>query len=269
MRMHWRWIFILFVLVIVVLGAGLLTQAEDPAQVSASATPARISIPSPIPLASEIAAATPTEMPTPTPIGAILLEAANEANVRSSPDIGAEKMGTIRTGEIYSIIGRSFRWLQFQYDASPSGTGWVYDELVNIIGNPDDIVDLNANILPTVDTSSINATQTWEAIQQTPGGLLTATADSRIIQVPGSGDTSISGRPAAGQMATVPLLPTFTYPPDVISQPPSLNTPEDTQPIANTDNLAEVVNDITPITPILIFGVFGILGLLLSSMRRG
>jgi hypothetical protein len=139
--------------------------------------------------------------------------------------------------------------------------------LVNIIGNPDDIVDLNANILPTVDTSSINATQTWAAIQQTPGGLLTATANSRIIQVPGSDD--ISERSVPGQVETVPVLPTFTYPPDVVSQPPSSNISEDTQPIANTDNLAEVVNEITPITPILIFGAFGVLGLFLSSIRRG
>lgn len=266
MRVHSRWILIFIALIASVFGVNGLILAEDPAQIPVSATPARISIPSPIPIETDAMAATPTETPTPTPIGAILLEAVSEANVRSSPDIGAEKLGTIRAGEIYPIIGRSYRWLQFQYDVSPSGTGWVYDELVNVVGNPNDIVDLNANILPTVDTSSVNATQTWEALQQTPGGLLTATANSRIIQVPGS-DASGSGRPL-GPEETEQVLPTFTYPPEVISQAPLSNT-NNAQIIASTDNLAEVVDEITPITPILIFGAFGILGLFISSLRRG
>jgi hypothetical protein len=251
--------------------AARLTSASDPAlQELVSPTPARITIASPTPILTEASAATATWTPTVTAIGALLLEAQNEANVRSGPDINAEKLGTIRAGETYVIIGRSFRWIQFQYDISPSGTGWVYDELVNIIGNPDDIVDLNANILPTVDTSIVNATQTWEAITQTPGGVLTATADARIIQAPGVVTSdAIDGGSINGSDSNNAVLPTFTYPPGIAPQAPTQAVGAVSTITPESNTLVEAAsNGIAPIVPILAFGGLGILGLTITSMRR-
>ena len=95
---------------------GIVRADNVAVQIVPSATPAQISIPTPTALVTEDALPTPTWTATPTAIGVILLEALNEANVRAEPDVNSEQLGTIRAGETYPIIGRSFRWLQFRYD---------------------------------------------------------------------------------------------------------------------------------------------------------
>lgn len=77
---------------------------------------------------------------TPTVTGPVLLQAketAGEVNVRAEPDIEGELLGTIVTGNTYPVLGRYFRWLQFQYDGAVTGTvrAWVFDELVDIVGD--------------------------------------------------------------------------------------------------------------------------------------
>ena len=241
------------------------------AQAGPTATPARITIPTLTPIITDADQPTATWTPTPTPIGVVLLEALNEANVRAEPDVNSERLGSIKAGDTYPVIGRSFRWLEFKYDVAVSGTGWVYDELVNIIGNPDDIVDLNANLLPTVDTASINATQTWEAIVQTPGGILTTTADARIIQPPvtsqandNPGTITIPGASAPA----VGVLPTYTFPPDVPAQAPTLGESNGLTPTPIINPNRTSTGGVAPIVPILLLGGAGMLGLVFSSTRR-
>lgn len=238
--------------------------ADAVQQVLATSTPARITIPSVTPIVTDAIALTVTPSITPTPRGTVMLQAKEFANVRAAPDIESERLGTIRTGELYPIIGRSFRWLQFQYDPSPSGMGWVYDELVDIIGNPDEIIDLNANTLPTVDTSILNITQTWEAITQTPGGLLTATAEARFIQPP----PTVEGFSAVDNTAEAAglVLPTFTYPPDVATQAPTPGAPANLPP--SNGETGTQSGEVSPIVPIAVLGGLGLLGLLVSAMRK-
>ncbi len=237
--------------------------AETSAQVSA--TPARINLSTPTPSPTlQLVTETPTR--TPTPVGLVVLEAFTEANVRAEPDPESERLGTIRGGEIYTVLGRYFRWIQFQYDPSPNGRGWVFDELVTITGDTSAIPDLAEQTIPTVDPALLGSTQTLEAVTLTPGGILTATANARIIPAPVRVDTAIIAE-STEAVNSLSALPTFTYPPDISRG--NINDTVEAQPTLIPENQAvELANNIPPIVPILALGGIGILGLLVSSVRR-
>jgi hypothetical protein len=211
--------------------------------------------------------ATPTF--TPTVPSRAMLEAkadAGEVNVRADADIGADKIGTIRAGDQYPILGKYFRWYQFQFDLAPAGRGWVFDELVDIIGDPSTIRDLSVEALPTDDPISLGATQTHQALTMTPGGILTATENSRQLILPGTPAVSSGAEAAVGVENAAPL-PTFTFPPDMIAATPidlSLITPT---PVSNLTTIS-VSDGVPPIVPIVVLGGFGLLGLFVSSLRR-
>src|SRR5258708_5504807 len=61
-------------------------------------------------------------------------DASTGANIRAAPSTDAEKLGNIRPGKFFAIVGRSDKWLEIQYDGSPTGLGWVYEDLVNVTG---------------------------------------------------------------------------------------------------------------------------------------
>ncbi len=243
-------------------------RADEALQVLVSATPVPISLPSPLPFVTEASLSTVTPTRTPTPNGPVLLEALSEANVRAEPDTGAEKLGTIRSGDVYPVLGKYYRWYKFQYNTSPSGFGWVFDELVNIIGDESLIPDLTQDALPTLDPALAGATGTMNAITQTPGGILTVTANAAIIQLPveSGGNASSINLPQENA-----VLPTFTFPADVFL--PTLAATDAlgvaAQPTdSNVDTGLSLPASFPPIAPILILAGLGIVGLFLSSYRR-
>lgn len=253
-------------------------QADNAQQVAISPTPVNIVLPTALPLGlTPQGAVTPTATRTPTPLGPALLEAKTEANVRAQADPNAELYGTIRAGDLYPIIGRYFRWLQFQYPTSPAGTGWVFDELVTIRGDEASIPDLTLQEAPTADTAALTGTASFLSITLTPGGLLTATANARVISIPapaqpGQGDTAAAAPESTGETtAALNVLPTFTFPPNVIAATP---TPLGVRSAAFAATPAPPVESVPlpgsvpPIVPILALGAFGILGLAISSFRR-
>jgi hypothetical protein len=231
-----------------------------------TATPVRVQIPTLAapPLIENIATPTLTRTPTPT---AVLLEvkaSAGEVNVRAEPDVESERLGTIRSGEFYPVLGRYFRWIQFQYDGSPNGRAWVFDELVDISGDLNSVPDLSEQSLPTQDAQGMLLTQTQQAAMQTPGYLLTITAESRIIVVPvePSGSRSDATQPAE----SINILPTFTYPPDIATVMPTDIIPiEAARPQEAPVNIPDRV---PPALPILLLGGGGLLGLAVSVLRR-
>lgn len=242
------------------------SRADEALQVLVSATPVPIDLPSPLPFVTQAVIATEAPTGTPTPPGPVLLEALTEANVRAQPDTGAEKLGTIRAGSTYAIIGRYFRWFQFQYDQAPDGVGWVFDELVKIIGDESTIRDLTQDALPTIDPVIVAVTGTLGVITQTPGGILTATAQAGAISLPVQSDTT-NGQPSVVPPGNPVLLPTFTFPADVplLQQPGALDA---TPTLENEGLNVTLPNRIPPIAPILVLGVLGVLGLFISSYRR-
>jgi len=255
------------------------TGAEPLQQEGPTATPVQASLPTPLPLLpADVPGATNAPVTrTPTPEGAAILEAITEANVRSQPDPESDRLGTIRAGDSYTVIGRYFRWYQFQYDQSPSGTGWVFDELVNIKGNADRIPDLTLGT-PTPDANAQQANSTLVVLTQTPGGLLTATAGVGALPLPieSSGNNSNStGNTGTNILAigSQTPLPTFTVPPNLgaVSPPTASNngTPSDNTTASTAQNTEFVIpSRIPPILPILILGGAGILGLIVSSLRK-
>jgi|GEM_PF-346178 len=252
--------------------------ADDRQQEAVTATPARINLPSPVPMATveqqgsvgggsgDISAVEDASLPE----GSVMLEAKSPGvNVRAAADIESERLGAIEPGERYPIMGRYFRWLQLQYESSPTGSAWVYDELVNIIGDESAINDLSEEALPTEDTSLSGATATQGVLTQTPGGVLTATALSRILAVDVGSDADGDGTlspsdllvaPEAGATANPVLLPTYTYPPNLPANLPTRSTVTTTLPTSPTD--------LPPIAPILLLGGLGLIGLAIGSVRR-
>jgi hypothetical protein len=239
-----------------------LSQAVH-AQELITSTPVRIQIPDQAAPAVElISSPTITRTPTASAVMVSAKEGAGEVNVRAEPDIEADRLGAIRAGEFYPVLGRYFRWIQFQYDTSPNGRGWVFDELVDITGDESTIPDLSQEVVPTQDPAIAAGTQTQEAVTQTPGGILTITAETRILPMPGVDNSLVITSDVGAQ-----VLPTFTYPPDIVAVAPT-----DVAEIINTTSPEappfEVPNNVPPILPIIALGAGGLLGLVVSSLRR-
>lgn len=240
-----------------------LTQTVQSQELITS-TPVRIQIPDQAAPAVElISSPTVTRTPTASAVMVSAKEGAGEVNVRAEPDIESDRLGSIRAGEFYPVLGRYFRWIQFQYDASPNGRGWVFDELVDITGDASSIPDLSQQTLPTQDPAIAAATQTQAAVTQTPGGILTLTAETRILPLPGADSSSLAVTVESGMQ----VLPTFTYPPDIVAVAPT-----DFVEIVNTTNPDappfDIPNNVPPILPIIALGAGGLLGLVVSSLRR-
>lgn len=202
---------------------------------------------------------------TATPRGIIMLEPISEVNVRTSPEITEDnQVGTIRAGERYMVLGRYFNWVQFQYDLAPNGRAWVYRDLIEIIGNESVIPTLVPNASPTVDPLVAGATQTREAILAQPGGELTVTAQSRIIQLP-NGAIESNGANSGGVLQEETPRATFTYPPGVAVGVPTLVATREVNTNTSTQDASAPV---APIIPIAALGLFGMLGISLSLLRR-
>jgi hypothetical protein len=206
--------------------------------------------------------AAPTMTRTPTPQGVALLEAKEFANVRSEPSTDSAQLGQIRVGETYNVMGRYVSWILFQYPSSPTGTGWVFGDLVNLTGNVDGIPEVDPFAQGSnVDNTALGATATQDILTQTPGGVLTATIQARLIQ---------PGAPTATPLGTREILPTFTYPPGMVAIAPTPGVAidvTDTNPPPLVPTTSS--NAVPPLVPILVLGGVGLLGLLVSSLRRG
>ncbi|MBN1964275.1 MAG: SH3 domain-containing protein [Anaerolineae bacterium] len=220
-----------------------------------SPTPAPVVIPTmTAPAANALATETPTRTPTQAP--PVQAEAIDGAvNVRAAPDIEAPRLGSINPGETYPILGRAegTLWLRIQFPESPSGTGWVFEQVVNIIGDPAEIEVIPLSGEPTIDIGAVAGTQTVEALAQTPGALATATAQSFATGI-------VVGDVQAVTVVDLGPGPTFTYPADVTN----LATPQ----IPRSGSAATQEGGLAPIIPIIGLTVLGGLGLLIGFLRR-
>jgi hypothetical protein len=224
------------------------------AQNGPTATPAPISIATAAPVQVTLGA-TWTAQPTLAP--QVVLEALDVANVRAQPDTNATQLGSIRSGEVYPVLGRYFEWYQFSFDPSPSGYGWVFGQLVNIIGDPALIPDIDLAAQPTLDVNAANATSTQEVLTLTPGGLLTATAFARFMEIDPNGTPGAAG-----------ALPTFTYPPGAPPGPPTPRMVLSEQEASAPSTTESSASGLPPLLPILGLAGLGVLGLLISALRR-
>lgn len=196
----------------------------------------------------------PTPSRTPTVnIGTIRVEARIEANIRSAPNLEAQVLAKVKPGRTYPVRGRYEKWLQIEFNGSPTGLAWVFEEVVKVTGGDRaaiPTIDLNA--VPTANLETAAAQQTAEYLTQTPGAPETATA----LRASATGVfTRVAEQPQ--DVAPGAPLPTFTYPPPVV---------EATLPA----RVAQVSGGgLPPIVPIAGLGALGLAGLFVGALRRG
>lgn len=234
------------------------------AQEAITATPVQVNLATLVPpTAAPLLQPTLTWTPT-QGIGA-QLEALEMANVRQDPDVAAALLGVIRSGERYPVLGRYYQWYQFQFPTSPNGRGWVFGELVRIIGDSAGIPEIDPFAQPTLPPAVFGATQTAEIVTRTPGGILTATAQAIMPAATAPGAIAAPGE----------VLPTFTYPPGIVPIAPTsvptrsiLDAVTPTPVGANPRPRTSQTQSIPPIVPIGALAALGLLGLLIGAARR-
>jgi hypothetical protein len=249
--------------------SALIGTASVSAQEIATSTPAAVDLSGAVQQQPEVQfSVQPTATWTPQPTPSVRLEPLQTANVRDLPSTDASGafgiiIGQIRAGEVYNVTGRFVNWYQFQFQDSPNGRGWVYGDLVTIIGDVNSIPIIDLSVQPTVDPFILGVTQTLAAVTLTPGGLLTATANARVIAAPpGAGGAALGGDGVEPGM----ILPTYTYPAGVVFMPtqaPPSGMNEMPAPLSSNQT-----GGIPPIVPIMVLGGIGVLGLAISSIRR-
>jgi len=227
------------------------------AQERPSATPIVVKLFTPTPYVERsVATVTPTF--TPTPASLALLEVREEAgsvNVRTEPGPEADQLGSISFGTLYPVYRQFYSWYEIQYELSPTGYGWIYGGLTDIIGDVGEI-----QIIENFDWATPQGVfnpEPTETLELSEEDILTVTANARIIQIPTSSEDS-----NATVISAVDPIPTFTYPPDVLAQAPTQSA---SLVRRNTDTST---SSMPPVFPILLLGGVGIIGLLLNSLRR-
>ena len=258
---------IFIIIVILLLEQITVGYAQD---LAPTVTPAQVRLVTPTPIIAleSPTPTTPGELITPTfARELVLIELIADVNARSSPELTDENvLGLVRAGERFNVLGRYFNWIQFQYDLSPDKRAWIYQDLVQIIGDATQIKEIDPFVEPTLDPLIAGATQTRDAILQDPNGLLTVTALERVIQLPNE-PLSSRGGVIAVDVDGGTVLPTYTYPAGISRElltpigQAGLNLPNSTNQSNNEDSA------IPPIVPILVLLGFGVLGLVVTGLR--
>jgi len=228
------------------------------AQIRESPTPVVVILMTSTPFVEQsVATATPTF--TPTPVGVVLLEVRQEAgsiNVRTEPGPEADPLGTISFGTLYPVYRQFYSWYEIQFELSPNGRGWIYGELVDIVGDANEI-EIIEDFNWATPQGPLSSAPT-EVLELSQDDILSSTSGTRIIDVPSTiGNLSVNETP----FEEIPL-PTFTYPPDTIAQAPTQS------PVDIRGNTGVSTDSIPPLLPIILLGGMGIIGLLLNALRR-
>lgn len=215
---------------------------------AASATPVPAVLNTPTPAGQQPLPPTSTATLSPTPLPSVRLRALSNAgniNVRARPNLESEILGIIGDAAEFQVFRSYYRWYEFRYDASPNGRGWVYGDLVEIVGDSTqiEVIDDAAEIeRPGQAEDLLNASADEEAERTI--AISTVQADSAL----------------SVELADITALPTFTRP---APTPASV-----TGQIQIEAGIQDALPAIPPIVPIAVLGGLGLLGLLISALRR-
>lgn len=245
-------------LLVMMCGLYFLSYHPAQAQIRATNTPVPLQFPTQNLVLTPIEQQEATLFPTftPTPIGPVRLrlrEGSGEVNIRSEADPSSEIVGVIRPGEEHVVTGSYYLWYQIAYDQSRTGIGYVFGELVEILGERSEIADLT--VATTVPDEIMQALATTEA----QINLTDIEEETREIEAP----ALELGLSLEEQQE---VLPTFTYPPDIIAlaptQAPTEEITEQTPPILN------VTGGVAPVVPIIILIGLGFITFLIGLLQR-
>lgn len=218
------------------------------AQTRASATPVPVVLLTATPEGREQITPTDTASPSPTAQPAVRLRAlgtAGNVNIRALPSLDGDILGTIAAGVEYQVLRNYYRWYEFRYDPAPSGRGWVYGDLVEIVGDRSLIViiDNPADIAAQAPIQGQSPSQT-NSDDQRVLAISTIQADS---------DQSI-------EVLRATALPTFT--------PPAATPASFTQQLEVESGERPPWTSVPPIVPVAVLAGLGFLGFLLNALRR-
>lgn len=234
-----------YLIVICVLLSGQLLPLSAQARATATPAPGVLLTPTPEGRASFTPIPAPTLSPTPLPAVRLrALDTAGNVNIRAVPSLEGDILGTIAAGVEYQVLRNYYRWYEFRYELSPNGRGWIYGDLVEIVGDRsqiiviDDPADITAPQAPIADASAAD-----EAEARTIT-LSTQQADS---------DVSV-------ELVEETALPTFTPPP---ATPVSVM-----QQLGFEESAPAPWADLPPILPVAVLAGLGLLGFLINALRR-
>lgn len=212
------------------------------------------------------ASPSPTFTPTqPLPDARLVSVAASgTALIRDFPENGAV-IGVLADNTEYQVLGQYFSWYQIQLPSAPQNPAWVYFEDIRISGNLNDVPFADPNAQPAQLSVQDIASVTAQALLQTPSNAQTATAESRIIEIPEE-EREQSG-------PTSEFAPTYTPPAEIVILRATVAPNIALTTIPEFDALDATfqsvsAGNIPPILPVLILGFFGFLGLIIASIRR-
>jgi hypothetical protein len=196
--------------------------------------------------------ATPSRTPTLTPV---LADAIDEANLRSGPGLDFDIVGTLTAGNPVPVIGRSVRfpWLLVAWEDAPNGQAWVFDQLVQVIGDITTVPVVEEPEAPTVNATQEAIQETAAVLLQTPGAAETATATAFAVPT-----GLLSQTPDLGGGAPAGSLPTFTPPQPYVQ-------PEAVQESPDDDTRQGLIQ---PAVVIIALGAMGVLTLVVGLLRR-
>jgi len=107
--------------------------------------------------------APPAPTPTPpTPTTKVTATATDTLNVRAGPGTNYSRLGAIKSGTTYDVVGRSpdSAWLQIPYP-SASSRGWISAPFATVSGNLSSVAVVSAPTPPVTDTSQQKLTLVW------------------------------------------------------------------------------------------------------------
>lgn len=151
--------------------------------------------------------------PTPPPLR---VEIYDDVNVRAGPGTYYDLVGRMIKGQMGEILGRSSDgfWLKIVYIGGPDNTGWVYRDLVRVVGDIPSIATVIAPPTPTLpptSTSSIVLVGTLTP-DAAAGRLPTFTPPSDIVRptlLPEQGTANGRGFPPAVLIISLFVLGVF------------------------------------------------------------
>ncbi len=227
------------------------------AQERASPTPIVVILRTPTPFVEQpVITSTPTF--TPTPEGVVLLDVRPEAgniNVRTEPGPEADLLGNITSGTLYPVYRRFFNWYEIQFDLAPNGRGWIYGDLVEIVGDENGIEVIEGFDWATPQGFLNNDSSIEELSEE---DLLSVTPSDRIIEIP-SPTANVAVNANETPFGENPL-PTFTYPPGAAQVPTQ-------SAVVPRENTGTSTDNLPPLLSIVLLGGMGVIGLLLNSLR--
>lgn len=214
------------------------------------------------------ASPSPTFTPTqPLPNATIVsIAASGTALIRDFPEDGAV-IGVLADNTDYQVLGQYFSWYQIQLPDFPQNPAWVYFEDILISGNLDEVPFVDPSVQPVALSVQDIATLTVQALLLTPEFAQTATAESRVLEIP----QNEAGEAIAGP--TSEFAPTYTRPAEVVvlratPEPNALIIEVPELDIIDSTIQSVSAGDIPPALTILALLVFGGLGLIIASFRN-